>query len=116
MNTSRDNLPQPNCDIFLTDGGIETTLIFHNGFDLPYFASFDLLKTQLGRVQGIRANASRQSHAELDEAEELDPGNPEELGQQYRQLREQFPQFNVLGGCCGTDHRHLEQICHHCVA
>jgi homocysteine S-methyltransferase len=49
MNTSRDNLPQLSGDIFLTDGGIETTLIFHNGFDLPYFASFDLLKTQLGR-------------------------------------------------------------------
>lgn len=67
------------------------------------------------RIQGVRANASRMSHAELDEAEELDSGNPEELGQLYRQLRDQFPQFNVLGGCCGTDHRHIEHICQSCL-
>jgi homocysteine S-methyltransferase len=67
------------------------------------------------RIQGVRANASRMSHAELDEAEQLDSGNPEELGQLYRQLREQFPQFNVLGGCCGTDHRHIEHICESCL-
>lgn len=67
------------------------------------------------RIKGIRANASRLSHAELDESEELDSGNPEELGQLYRGLREQFPQFTILGGCCGTDERHIEQICHCCV-
>ncbi|WP_432695555.1 homocysteine S-methyltransferase family protein [Marinobacterium sp. YM272] len=66
------------------------------------------------RIKGIRANASRLSHAELDESEELDSGNPEELGQLYRALRDRFPQFTVLGGCCGTDERHIEQICHCC--
>jgi S-methylmethionine-dependent homocysteine/selenocysteine methylase len=65
----------------------------------------------LSRVQGIRANASRRSHAELNEATELDDGNPVELGMQYRDLRRQFGQLNVLGGCCGTDHRHVEEIC-----
>ena len=64
----------------------------------------------VSRIHGIRANASRQSHAELDEAEELDPGNPRELAQQYKRLRQRFPQFKVLGGCCGTDHRHIHQI------
>ena len=62
------------------------------------------------RLRGIRANASKRSHAELDEATDLDDGDPVELGQQYRDLRARFSQINVLGGCCGTDHRHIEQI------
>lgn len=66
------------------------------------------------RIKGLRANASRLSHAELDEAEELDDGNPQELGQQYRGLRDLMAQVTVLGGCCGTDHRHIEAICHAC--
>lgn len=68
------------------------------------------------RLKGLRCNASRLSHAELDEAEELDAGDPVEFGADYRALRERFPQINVLGGCCGTDHRHIEQICHACRA
>lgn len=65
----------------------------------------------LDRIQGLRANASTLSHAELDEAEELDDGNPAELGQQYLPLRRQLKNLTVLGGCCGTDHRHVEEIC-----
>jgi homocysteine S-methyltransferase len=68
----------------------------------------------LARVRGVRANASTRSHAELDAAPDLDDGNPVELGRQYRALRQNFRQFNVLGGCCGTDHRHVEQICFAC--
>ena len=62
------------------------------------------------RIRGLRANASTLSHAELDEAEELDDGNPMELGGQYRSLTEMLPQISVLGGCCGTDHRHIAAI------
>jgi S-methylmethionine-dependent homocysteine/selenocysteine methylase len=62
------------------------------------------------RVRGVRANASKRSHQELNEAPDLDDGDPVELGQQYRDLLERNPQINVLGGCCGTDHRHVEQI------
>ena len=62
------------------------------------------------RIRGIRANASRCSHAELDKATELDAGNPVELGRQYRAIRDRLGHINVLGGCCGTDHRHVEQI------
>jgi S-methylmethionine-dependent homocysteine/selenocysteine methylase len=62
------------------------------------------------RVCGIRANASRCSHAELDEAEVLDDGDPVQLGSEYSALRQRFPWINVLGGCCGTDHRHIRQI------
>ena len=68
------------------------------------------------RIKGLRANASRLSHAELDEAEDLDEGNPAELGQQYRSLRGLLSHITVLGGCCGTDHRHVEAICHACTA
>lgn len=68
------------------------------------------------RVRGIRANASKCSHAELNEAEDLDEGDPVALGQDYAALRARFPWINVLGGCCGTDHRHVEQIWHACKA
>jgi homocysteine S-methyltransferase len=71
-------------------------------------------ETWIRRVRGIRANASRRSHAELDAAPDLDDGDPVELGLQYRELRRNFRQFAVLGGCCGTDHRHVEQICLAC--
>ena len=66
------------------------------------------------RLRGMRANASRRSHAELDTATDLDDGDPEEFGQQHAQLRRRHPHINVLGGCCGTDHRHVEQIAFAC--
>ncbi|UJA19310.1 homocysteine S-methyltransferase [Thermoleophilia bacterium SCSIO 60948] len=62
------------------------------------------------RIHGVRANASELSHAELDESEELDPGDPEDLGRRYAALREILPALSVVGGCCGTDHRHVEKI------
>jgi len=34
---------------FITDGGLETTLIFHEGFDLPCFAAFTVLEHDEGR-------------------------------------------------------------------
>jgi len=63
------------------------------------------------RVWGIRANASARSHAELDEAEELDSGDPDELASHYPALRERLPNLRVAGGCCGTDDRHIAAIC-----
>ena len=66
------------------------------------------------RLRGIRANASRRSHAELDQAEDLDAGDPIELASHYRALRRLHGHLNVLGGCCGTDHRHIQQICGTC--
>lgn len=67
------------------------------------------------RVRGLRANASRQSHAELNEATTLDIGDPAELGREYAELKRRLQRLNVLGGCCGTDHRHVEQIATACV-
>jgi homocysteine S-methyltransferase len=63
-----------------------------------------------GRIRGLRANASTMSHAELDEATELDEGDPADLGARYAELRSRLPNLCVLGGCCGTDERHVEAI------
>ena len=65
----------------------------------------------LDRIRGLRANASKRSHAELNEAPDLDAGDPEELGLEHRAIVDRRPRLNVLGGCCGTDHRHIERIC-----
>lgn len=67
------------------------------------------------RIHGVRANASTKSHAELDESETLDAGDPDDLGQRYVALRNAFPKLRILGGCCGTDHRHAAAICEACV-
>ena len=63
------------------------------------------------RIYGVRANASCKSHAELDEATELDDGNPEEFGQDYVALQRRLKNLKVVGGCCGTDHRHIDEVC-----
>lgn len=64
----------------------------------------------VNRIGGVRANASRMSHAELDESEVLDDGNPAELGEDYRRLMDLLPNLRVMGGCCGTDHRHVDAM------
>jgi S-methylmethionine-dependent homocysteine/selenocysteine methylase len=67
------------------------------------------------RIHGIRGNASKKSHAELDEINELDEGNPIEFGEDNRQILYKLKNLNILGGCCGTDHRHIEEICKACI-
>jgi len=67
------------------------------------------------RVRGIRANASHCSHAELNESTTLDDGNPAELGSEIQQLRSRRPNLTILGGCCGTDERHVAAICAACI-
>jgi S-methylmethionine-dependent homocysteine/selenocysteine methylase len=116
----RQHLPQLDGGLFLTDGGIETTLIFHEGLDLPAFAAFDLLKDDEGTdalrryfepyAALARETAIALCHAELDEATELDEGDPADLGARYAAVAKRLPQLNVLGGCCCTDHRHVREI------
>ena len=67
------------------------------------------------RIRGLRANASRCSHAELDAATELDDGDPLDLGARYAELHRVLPDLAVLGGCCGTDHRHVAAIARACL-
>jgi homocysteine S-methyltransferase len=68
------------------------------------------LGAKVRRVRGLRANASRRSHAELDASTDLDAGDPAELGREYRALQRKLPALTVVGGCCGTDHRHVAAI------
>ena len=63
------------------------------------------------RIGGVRANASPKSHAELNECTALDEGNPADFGALHAELRRQLPALSVIGGCCGTDERHVELAC-----
>ena len=80
-----------------------------------FAAALTVREAWLDRIRGLRANASTKSHAELNESDTLDDGNPEELGSQYRDLKAKLSNLNVLGGCCGTDDRHVEAICKACL-
>jgi homocysteine S-methyltransferase len=73
----------------------------------------DAADPALARLRGARANASRLSHAELDEADSLDAGDPDEFGRLMAQLRTSGAGLNVLGGCCGTDARHIAAVARH---
>ena len=68
------------------------------------------------RIRGLRVNASRRSHAELNDSTDLDMGDPVELGREHRELTAVLKNVRVLGGCCGTDHRHVEEIVKACIA
>lgn len=106
-------------------GAVETTDAATGGAPAYYMINcahpshFDAVLAESGdwvkRIRGIRANASSKSHAELDESETLDAGDPADLGSRYRQLLARMPQLRVLGGCCGTDHRHVAAICEACL-
>ena len=69
----------------------------------------------MARIGGLRANASCLSHAELDVMTELDIGDPADLARRYRDLVERFPHIRVIGGCCGTDLRHVEAMAAACL-
>jgi len=69
-----------------------------------------LADTPAGRVRGVRVNASSKSHAELDESDELDMGDPLELAEDVAGLRGRGAELTVFGGCCGTDHRHIDAV------
>jgi S-methylmethionine-dependent homocysteine/selenocysteine methylase/phospholipid N-methyltransferase len=72
-------------------------------------AARDAGEAWLGRFRGFRANASRKSHAELDNSTELDRGNTDELARELARMQEIYD-LRVVGGCCGTDHEHLAAI------
>ena len=74
-----------------------------------FSSELDVGAPWLARVHGVRANASRLSHAELDEATELDRGDIGELGALYAALASTVD-LCVVGGCCGTDHEHVATI------
>ncbi|MEP6625366.1 MAG: homocysteine S-methyltransferase family protein [Acidimicrobiia bacterium] len=99
---------------------IETTDAATDGYATHYMlncahpAHFDTVldptAAWANRLRGLRANASMLSHAELDEMEVLDAGDPADLASRYSALAESLPSLHVVGGCCGTDHRHVAAI------
>ena len=92
-----------------TDGGAQHFMI--NCAHPTHFADvLDGTSAWVSRIGGLRANASSLSHAELDEMVDLDEGDPADLASRYVALRSLLPALRVLGGCCGTDHRHVEAI------
>lgn len=96
-----------------TDGA--TSYFMINCAHPSHFA--DVIEAGAGwtdRIRGLRANASTLSHAELDEAENLDDGDPVDLARRYVALKGKLKNLNVMGGCCGTDHRHIEEIYQAC--
>jgi S-methylmethionine-dependent homocysteine/selenocysteine methylase len=67
------------------------------------------------RIGGLRANASAKSHAELDASPEIDIGDIAELAENHAELLPSLPNLQLIGGCCGTDHRHIAAICSRCL-
>ncbi len=97
-----------------TDNGAAYFLI--NCAHPDHFANVLSNQPWMKRLKGAVVNASRCSHAELDEAEELDDGDPDELGTLMGGLHERFPHFTIFGGCCGTDMRHIHNIAKQVIA
>ncbi|MEO8242133.1 MAG: homocysteine S-methyltransferase family protein [bacterium] len=79
----------------------------------PTHFARDLAGPMRARIGGIRANASRQSHAELDQSPVLDDGDPVEFGHFYATFGRFLPNLRLVGGCCGSDHRHVGEACRH---
>ena len=93
-----------------TDGGAAYFMV--NCAHPTHFApALERDQQWMRRIAGLRANASTRSHTELDEASELDEGDPDDLGARHAALHSVLPWVTVLGGCCGTDARHVAAIC-----
>jgi len=91
-------------------GGYASYFMINCAHPTHFAATIEGPDPALSRIKGIRANASRMSHAELDEAEELDDGDPADLAARYAALARVLPELTVMGGCCGTDARHVDAI------
>jgi S-methylmethionine-dependent homocysteine/selenocysteine methylase len=97
-----------------TDRAVEYFMI-NCAHPTHFEGELDSVESWVGRIRGLRANASIKSHAELNESRDLDEGCPAELGRQYRELFGKLRNLTVVGGCCGTDQRHVEEICKSCI-
>jgi homocysteine S-methyltransferase len=96
-------------------GGAPAYYMINCAHPTHFEAALDPESAWVKRISGIRANASTMSHEQLDNSETLDAGDPVDLGRRYRRLLGRMPAVRVLGGCCGTDHRHVAAICEACL-
>jgi len=112
---SGQSLKEAIATVDLATGAAPTYYMINCAHPTHFEHLFERDESWLQRIQGLRANASTASHAELDDATELDDGDPIDLGVRYAELRRRQPQLTVMGGCCGTDHRHVMEICLACM-
>jgi S-methylmethionine-dependent homocysteine/selenocysteine methylase len=96
-------------------GGWATYYMVNCAHPSHFAGVLDTSQAWVNRIGGIRANASTKSHAELDQATELDAGDVVDFGRRYAELKKICPTIRVLGGCCGTDHTHIESLCNACL-
>jgi homocysteine S-methyltransferase len=68
------------------------------------------------RIGGLRANASCKSHSELDASPDIDIGDIAGLADDHAELLPLLSNLHLIGGCCGTDHRHIAAICTRCLS
>jgi S-methylmethionine-dependent homocysteine/selenocysteine methylase len=92
-------------------GGYATHFMINCAHPEHFLGALQADAEWITRIGGIRANASTKSHEELDESESLDRGDICRLAQGYRDLMKRLPALRVLGGCCGTDEEHVDEIC-----
>ncbi len=95
-------------------GGAPAYFMINCAHPSHFSGALDVGAPWVKRIRGLRANASKLSHAELDASTDLDDGDPAELGREHAELLRLLPHINVLGGCCGTDHRHVAAIAEAC--
>lgn len=93
----------------LTDG-YATHFLLNCAHPIHMQRALDSPAPEMQRIAGMRVNASMQSHAELDAATKLDDGDPADLARRCADLLVAYPRFSVLGGCCGTDSRHISAM------
>ncbi|WP_337660109.1 homocysteine S-methyltransferase family protein [Anderseniella sp. Alg231-50] len=77
---------------------------------VDFAAAFEAPGPWVKRIYGLRPNASSLDHGTLCQLGHLEEGNPVELGQQMADMARRFSHINVWGGCCGTDHVHIDEI------
>jgi len=97
-------------------GGAPAYYMVNCAHPTHFDAVLDTSESWVDRIAGLRPNASAKSHAELDASTTLDDGDPRDLGARTGEIRRRHGRLNVFGGCCGTDHRHVREMCLACAA
>lgn len=111
---SGQSLPEAIADLDAATGAAAAHVMVNCAHPDHLKAALGTGHPSLARLRGLRVNASRRSHAELDDADDLDDGDPAELAALHVGLLAAEPRLVVLGGCCGTDARHVEAIAATC--
>lgn len=112
---SGDSLENAIGQVDETTGAAPAYYMVNCAHPIHYERVLDQAGAWLKRLRGLRSNASQRSHAELDASLDLDDGDPEAFGREHQMLLRRHPQLAVLGGCCGTDHRHVQAIGQACL-